>query len=90
MALEAPEAGRQALDALAKPEDVVGNRNGDVLIKHTLLKADHFPGKRDQYAASMWQRSAMLSRSLGDTLVRYMPRWPLTPHKPKRQAMQQR
>jgi hypothetical protein len=29
----------------AKPEDVVRSRAGDVLIKNTLLKADHFPGK---------------------------------------------
>ena len=26
------------------PEDVVASRSGDVLIKNTLLKADHFPG----------------------------------------------
>lgn len=25
-------------------EHVIGERCGDVLIKHTLLKADHFPG----------------------------------------------
>lgn len=32
-------------EAFAKPEDVVTSRAGDVLIKNTLLKADHFPGK---------------------------------------------
>jgi hypothetical protein len=26
------------------PEEVVASRSGDVLIKNTLLKADHFPG----------------------------------------------
>lgn len=30
-----------------KAEDVVRNRRGDVLIKNTLLKADHFPGAWD-------------------------------------------
>lgn len=26
-----------------KPEEVIASRTGDVLIKHTVLKADHFP-----------------------------------------------
>ncbi len=26
-----------------KPEDVIAHRSGDVLIKQTVLKADHFP-----------------------------------------------
>lgn len=29
---------------LVKAEEVIAKRKGDVLIKHTLLKADHFPG----------------------------------------------
>lgn len=35
------ETGAGDLD----PEVVIANRNGDVLIKHTVLKADHFPSK---------------------------------------------
>lgn len=27
------------------PEDVISSRAGDVLIKHTVLKADHFPSE---------------------------------------------
>lgn len=36
----------ELVDSLAKPEEVIANRSGDVLIKQTLLKADHFPGGR--------------------------------------------
>lgn len=32
----------EALD----PEVIIASRSGDVLIKHTVLKADHFPSKR--------------------------------------------
>ena len=31
--------------SLPSPEEVIANRGGDVLIKHTVLKADHFPSK---------------------------------------------
>lgn len=27
------------------PEDVIASRAGDVLLKHTVLKADHFPSE---------------------------------------------
>ena len=30
---------------LPSPEEVICNRSGDVLIKYTVLKADHFPSK---------------------------------------------
>jgi hypothetical protein len=26
------------------PEEVVATRSGDVLLRHTILKSDHFPG----------------------------------------------
>ncbi len=29
--------------SFAKPEDVVSTRKGEVLLKHTILKSDHFP-----------------------------------------------
>ena len=38
---KAPSNNQYDLD----PEVVVSNRNGDVLIKHTVLKADHFPSE---------------------------------------------
>ncbi|KAF6255732.1 inositol hexakisphosphate-domain-containing protein [Scenedesmus sp. NREL 46B-D3] len=38
------DATELAVAGWAKPEDVVRSRAGDVLIKNTLLKADHFPG----------------------------------------------
>ena len=40
---EQPEpAGRPLHNA----DQVVASRNGEVLIKHTILKSDHFPGER--------------------------------------------
>ncbi|GFR48167.1 hypothetical protein Agub_g10003 [Astrephomene gubernaculifera] len=35
--------GPKAQDVLPAPEEVIASRAGDVLIKHTTLKADHFP-----------------------------------------------
>ena len=32
-------------EADKKAEQVIANRSGDVLIKHTVLKADHFPSE---------------------------------------------
>ncbi|KIY98140.1 hypothetical protein MNEG_9823 [Monoraphidium neglectum] len=40
---EAAEAANLDLSSV-KPEDVIKERTGDVLLKNTLLKADHFPG----------------------------------------------
>jgi hypothetical protein len=45
MTLRKDGSGGAELDNFPKVDDVVANRNGDVLIKNTLLKADHFPGK---------------------------------------------
>eukprot|EP00798_Chlamydomonas_sp_ICE-L_P005786 gene5786-5993_t len=36
-------AGDDTGDITMRPEVVIANRVGDVLIKHTVLKADHFP-----------------------------------------------
>jgi hypothetical protein len=40
-------AARATADGLGgpEPEEVIANRCGDVLIKHTVLKADHFPSE---------------------------------------------
>jgi hypothetical protein len=32
-------------DFAAIPEDIVSQRRGEVLLKHTILKSDHFPGE---------------------------------------------
>lgn len=37
--------GQRPLESLPTPEEVIANRSGDVLIKHTTLKADHFPSE---------------------------------------------
>lgn len=34
------------VQTLPPAEEVIAGRSGDVLIKHTTLKADHFPSKR--------------------------------------------
>ena len=38
-------AERFAPLTLPSAEEVISNRGGDVLIKHTVLKADHFPSE---------------------------------------------
>ena len=37
--------GQFSTDFAANPEDIVSQRRGEVLLKHTILKSDHFPGK---------------------------------------------
>ncbi len=34
----------QGGEGYARPEEVVSNRKGEVLLKFTILKSDHFPG----------------------------------------------
>lgn len=36
--------GKVRSELAARPEDVVARRRGEVLLKHTILKSDHFPG----------------------------------------------
>lgn len=58
--LQPPE---KPLDTLPSPEDVIANRGGDVLIKHTTLKADHFPsefGSEVCYSSTLELRSLSL------------------------------
>lgn len=37
--------GQFSRDFAAIPEDIVSQRRGEVLLKHTILKSDHFPGE---------------------------------------------
>lgn len=37
--------GEVRSDFAVRPEDVVARRRGEVLLKHTILKSDHFPGE---------------------------------------------
>lgn len=59
-ALQQPSKAQQALRTAAltvSPENVIAQRSGDVLIKHTVLKADHFPSKSP---SSLYQHGLML------------------------------
>ena len=53
MTLRKDGSGGAELENFPKVDEVVANRNGDVLIKNTLLKADHFPGKSRLYIVYM-------------------------------------
>jgi hypothetical protein len=35
--------------AVPAPENIVETRSGSVLLKHTILKSDHFPGTFTQF-----------------------------------------
>lgn len=60
--VDVPDGGLQPQQL--SPEDVIGSRSGDVLIKHTVLKADHFPSVAPGCPLRGWR----WARSRGSTV----------------------
>jgi hypothetical protein len=42
----------EEVEASTNPEHIVATRNGAVLLKHTILKSDHFPGEKNVFFSS--------------------------------------
>eukprot|EP00983_Pelagomonas_calceolata_P043291 1138848-Pelagomonas_calceolata.AAC.1 len=58
------EEGKKAAAGEFDSEEIIANRKGEVLLKHTVLKADHFPSRKQEVFVLDWEiRAAAESKA---------------------------